>query len=177
AGHRRVRDDDGRPHVRDLGAARGFDLRAAAGGGVAHTGIAILIRRAVGRFGVPDAVPSICGAGDTCRVRAGACMTNYEKFLSRAGESMRESAIRKMGTVLAQARDVISFAPGYPAEDSFPWQAFSEIAQELLSGKDGSVLQYGPTRGYRPLREAITGLMQERGIETSVERLVVSTGS
>src|SRR5262249_42950478 len=46
-----------------------------------------------------------------------------------------------------------------------------------LTGKDGSVLQYGPTRGYKPLREAIVGLMQDRGIETSVDRLVVSTGS
>jgi 2-aminoadipate transaminase len=104
-------------------------------------------------------------------------MTDYEKFLSRAGQSMRESAIRKMGTVLAQARDVISFAPGYPAEDSFPWQAFSEIARELLSGTDGSVLQYGPTRGFRPLREAIVALMKERDIQTSVDQLVVSTGS
>jgi 2-aminoadipate transaminase len=104
-------------------------------------------------------------------------MTNYDKFLSRAGESMRESAIRRMGTVLAQARDVISFAPGYPAEDSFAWQAFAEISQELLSGQDGSVLQYGPTRGYRPLREAIVELMTQRGIESSVERIVVSTGS
>jgi 2-aminoadipate transaminase len=104
-------------------------------------------------------------------------MTDYEKFLSRSGQSMRESAIRKMGTVLAQARDVISFAPGYPAEDSFPWQAFSEIARELLTGTDGSVLQYGPTRGYKPLREAIVALMKDREIETSVDRLVVTTGS
>jgi 2-aminoadipate transaminase len=90
---------------------------------------------------------------------------------------MRESAIRKMGTVLAQAGDIISFAPGYPAEDSFPWQAFSEIARELLTGADGSVLQYGPTRGFRPLREVIVGLMQERGIQSTVDRLVVTTGS
>src|SRR5215510_2285736 len=104
-------------------------------------------------------------------------MTDYEKFFSRAGNSLRESAIRKMGTVLAQARDVVSFAPGYPAEDSFPWQAFSEIARELLNGADGSVLQYGPTRGFRPLRDAIVALMKQRDIETSVEKLVVTTGS
>jgi 2-aminoadipate transaminase len=104
-------------------------------------------------------------------------MINYDQFLSRAGEGMRESAIRQMGTVLAQARDIVSFAPGYPAEDSFPWQAFSEIARELLSGADGSVLQYGPTRGFRPLREVIVGLMQERDIEATVDRLCVTTGS
>ena len=42
-------------------------------------------------------------------------MINYDAFFSRSAERMRESAIRKMGTVLAQGRDIISFAPGYPA--------------------------------------------------------------
>mgnify|MGYP006183721077 CR=1 FL=1 len=55
-------------------------------------------------------------------------MIEYDRFLSRAGERMQASAIRRMGTVLAQARDMISFAPGYPAEDIFPWQAFAEYA-------------------------------------------------
>ena len=101
--------------------------------------------------------------------------TKYDTFFSRAGEAMRESAIRKMGAVLAQSRDIISFAPGYPAEDSFAWEAFAEIASELLSGADGSVLQYGPTRGYRPLRDAIVSIMSERRITASVGRLVVTT--
>ena len=39
-------------------------------------------------------------------------MTNTDPFLSSAGRQMQESAIRKMGTVLASGRDVISFAPG-----------------------------------------------------------------
>jgi DNA-binding transcriptional MocR family regulator len=90
---------------------------------------------------------------------------------------MRESAIRQMGAVLAGAKDMVSFAPGYPAEDVFPWQAFAEIARGLLSGADGSVLQYGPTRGYKPLREAVVELMRQRGIASSFERTVVTTGS
>ena len=104
-------------------------------------------------------------------------MTNYDPFLSRAGAAMRESAIRQMGAVLAQARDVISFAPGYPAEDQFPWVVLSDAAQALLSGADGSVLQYGPTRGYRPLRELIAEVMNQRQIAAAVDRLLVTTGS
>ena len=104
-------------------------------------------------------------------------MMNYDKFLSRSAELMQESAIRRMGTVLAQKRDVISFAPGYPAPETFPWHEFQEIARELLTGSDGSVLQYGPTRGYRPLLEAITGVMGQRGITTVLERLLITTGS
>ena len=104
-------------------------------------------------------------------------MINYDSFFSRAAEQMKESAIRRMGTVLAQSRDIISFAPGYPAADTFPWQEFTEIVRELLSGADGSVLQYGPTRGYKPLLEAIAGIMASRGIGTGVENLLVTTGS
>jgi 2-aminoadipate transaminase len=104
-------------------------------------------------------------------------MINYDAFLSRAAGHMQESAIRRMGTVLAQGKDIISFAPGYPAPETFPWQDFQEITRELLSGADGSVLQYGPTRGYRPLLESVAGIMKARGIETDGSRLLVTTGS
>lgn len=90
---------------------------------------------------------------------------------------MRESAIRKMGTVLADARDMVSFAPGYPTESTFPWEEFRAIADDLLRGQQGPVLQYGPTRGYRPLLESITTIMQSRGIATSDDQLTVTNGS
>ena len=137
---------------------------------------------------LPDTLPALrraatCG-GRGIRASGGrghpgetAGMTNYDRFLSRAAEGMQESAIRRMGTVLAQKRDIISFAPGYPAADTFPWHEFQEIARELLTGADPSVLQYGPTRGYRPLLEAIAGIMGERGAPTALERLLVTTGS
>lgn len=104
-------------------------------------------------------------------------MIDYEPFFSLAAATMRESAIRQMGAVLANAVDMISFAPGYPAEDTFPWQATAEIARELLTGADGSVLQYGPTRGHRPLREVIVGLMAERGVRAAVDDVLITTGS
>ena len=104
-------------------------------------------------------------------------MIDYEQFFSRVGHTMRESAIRKMGTVLADARDMVSFAPGYPTESTFPWEAFRAIADDLLRGQQGPVLQYGPTRGYRPLLESIATIMQSRGIATSDEQLTVTNGS
>jgi 2-aminoadipate transaminase len=102
---------------------------------------------------------------------------NYESFLSAQGLRLRESAIRKMGAVLAQSGDLVSFAPGYPAEDLFPWEAFAEISGELMRSRDGKALQYGATRGYRPLLELIADLMHERGIATSADQLIVTSGS
>jgi len=104
-------------------------------------------------------------------------MIDYESFLSRAGHLMQESAIRRMGTLIAQKRDIISFAPGYPAPETFIWHEFQEISHELLAGSDGAVLQYGPTRGFRPLLETITNIMGQRGVATSLDRLLITSGS
>jgi 2-aminoadipate transaminase len=104
-------------------------------------------------------------------------MINYDQFLSRAAEQMKGSAIRRMGTLLAQSRDIISFAPGYPSPETFAWNEFSEISRDLLAGTDGTVLQYGPTRGFRPLLEEIGAIMASRSVTTSPDQLLVTTGS
>jgi 2-aminoadipate transaminase len=104
-------------------------------------------------------------------------MINYDDFLSQAASGMQESAIRRMGAILAQNRDLISFAPGYPAPETFPWSEFSEIARELLSGSHPHSLQYGATRGLRPLLDMIAALMETRGVSTDLSRLLVTTGS
>jgi 2-aminoadipate transaminase len=103
--------------------------------------------------------------------------THHEQFLSRGGAQMKESAIRRMGTVLASGRDIISFAPGYPAPEMFPWDEFAEMAAELLASRNPDVLQYGPTRGYRPLLDAIAAITEHRGIQATREELLVTTGS
>jgi 2-aminoadipate transaminase len=104
-------------------------------------------------------------------------MIDYEGFLSRAAKHMQESAIRRMGMVLAQKRDLISFAPGYPAPETFPWEELREISRDLLTDSEGGVLQYGATRGYRPLLETIAAIMTQRGVTPAIERLMVTTGS
>jgi 2-aminoadipate transaminase len=102
---------------------------------------------------------------------------NHDPFLSRAAAKMTQSAIRKMGGMLASGRDIVSFAPGYPAPDTFAWDEFRAIAVELLASRDGSLLQYGPTRGYRPLLDVIAGIQRGRGIQAPIEDLLVTTGS
>jgi len=104
-------------------------------------------------------------------------MTDYERFFSGAGRALRESAIRKMGTVLAASREVISFAPGYPATESFAWDEFRAIADDLLTRRPADLLQYGPTRGYRPLVDAIVGIQKSRGMDVAVPQVIVTTGS
>jgi 2-aminoadipate transaminase len=104
-------------------------------------------------------------------------MTDYDRFLSPTGRHLHQSAIRRMGTVIAQTADVVSFAAGYPDATMFPWTDLREIASELLTGNDGSTLQYGPTRGHKPLLEAVLGVLQQRDIGAALEDVIVTSGS
>jgi 2-aminoadipate transaminase len=102
---------------------------------------------------------------------------NYDAHFSHAATTMQESAIRRLGALGLRAPDLISFAPGFPAPDVFAWEEFRDIAQSLLSGKDGSVLQYGPTRGFAPLVGVLQEILEGRGIRSTPEELVITTGS
>ena len=104
-------------------------------------------------------------------------MVNYNAFLSTTGRELHESAIRKMGTLGVRIPDLVSFAAGFPDPVTFPWDDLREISNELLSGRDGTVLQYGATRGYKPLLESIVEVMAGRNIRTTIDELLVTTGS
>jgi 2-aminoadipate transaminase len=105
-------------------------------------------------------------------------MLSYDTFLSPLGKNLHESVLRKMGQVIAsRSGDLISFAAGYPDPMGFPWNEFREIATELLSGNDGAVLQYGPTRGHRPLLESILGVLGTRGITADLSEVMTTSGS
>ena len=105
-------------------------------------------------------------------------MASYDPFLSPLGRNLHESVLRRMGQVIAsRTGDLISFAAGYPDPAGFPWDDFRDIAAELLSGQDGSVLQYGPTRGHRPLLESILGVLDTRGIKADLSEVMTTSGS
>jgi 2-aminoadipate transaminase len=104
-------------------------------------------------------------------------MIDYDRFFSKAALKSQGSAIRKMGVMAVRVHDMISFAPGYPDPAVYPWDDFREIASELLTGRDASVLQYGPTRGYKPLIEAALEMLAARGIQATADQLLITTGS
>src|SRR5688572_33019753 len=104
-------------------------------------------------------------------------MTSYDEFLSPTGRELHESAIRRMGTVIARQPDMVSFAAGYPDPASLPWQELREIARELLSGSDPLVLQYGPIRGYVPLLESLVPVLAQRHIHAGLDQLLTTAGS
>jgi len=104
-------------------------------------------------------------------------MSRHEAYIARAARNMRESAIRKAGDVESMVADLVSLAPGFPDPSVFAWQELRAIAQQILSGADATVLQYGQTRGYRPLIEGLVDILARRGVRATPDELIVTTGS
>ena len=90
-------------------------------------------------------------------------------------KSYKSSAVRDILSVIQQG-NVISFAGGLPSEDLFPLEDV-RLAYEKVFSTGKSSLQYGLTEGYTPLREAINTKMEAKGIPSSVDTLLVTTGS
>ena len=98
--------------------------------------------------------------------------------LSLAAQQFQESAIRRTGILGAAVPGLISLAAGYPAPEMFPWDDLESITTDLLAKRDGNTLQYGATRGYRPLIEQLLAkTLKDRGIAGTFEDVVITTGS
>ena len=66
----------------------------------------------------------------------------------------------------------ISFARGIPAPECLPVEELADCAQAALRRDGTTILSYGSTLGYGPLREWIA---ERHGVEP--ERVVVTNGS
>jgi len=98
--------------------------------------------------------------------------------LSKNALNFQESAIRRISALSATIPGLISLSAGYPAPEMFPWDDLQSITAQLLARRDGNTLQYGATRGYRPLIEhLLANTLQTRGIPARFEDLIITSGS
>ncbi|MBQ8928633.1 MAG: PLP-dependent aminotransferase family protein [Oscillospiraceae bacterium] len=90
---------------------------------------------------------------------------------------LQASAIREILKFTADP-EVISFAAGNPAPEAFPVDAVRQITQELMAEEPISVLQYGITEGYTPLRDLMKARMQAAGnFKPETEDLIITSGA
>jgi 2-aminoadipate transaminase len=89
---------------------------------------------------------------------------------------MQPSPIRELFAMIQQP-GMISFAGGLPDPDTFPVEGFASCA-DVLERDGRTVLQYGASEGYPPLRRAILEMMESRlGYRPVAEELLVTSGS
>ncbi len=72
---------------------------------------------------------------------------------------------------------IISFGGGSPAKETFPVEAIRDIVDEALANNAASVLQYGMTAGWLPLREAyIAHILAPKGVQAALPNVLMTTG-
>lgn len=98
--------------------------------------------------------------------------------ISKAAQHYQESAIRRIGALSGSIPGLISLSAGYPAPEVFPWADLETITAQILAKHDGNTLQYGATRGYRPLIEHLrTQTLPGRGINATFDEVIITSGS
>lgn len=90
---------------------------------------------------------------------------------------LKPSAVREILKYTSDP-EVISFAAGNPAPESFPVEAVRKVAGEILDEQPITALQYGITEGYAPLIDKLKELLKKRNnIGAVQDDLIVTSGA
>ncbi|MEM5274397.1 PLP-dependent aminotransferase family protein [Cupriavidus taiwanensis] len=101
-----------------------------------------------------------------------ASRTHSEPFqLSRRAQALTSSVIREV-LKLTEKPEIISFAGGLPAAQTFPVDALRAACNRVFVATPESALQYGPTEGFQPLRQWVA---EKHNVDPA--RVLITTGS
>ena len=103
-------------------------------------------------------------------------ITDLEQIYSISIKSMKKSAIREL-LKLTQRPDIISFAGGLPAPETFPIEQLKSITAEILDTNGAAALQYGATEGVTELRQVLVDRYKKQGLNIDLKNLVITTSS
>ncbi|MFE9257835.1 PLP-dependent aminotransferase family protein [Streptomyces sp. NPDC006879] len=96
-------------------------------------------------------------------------------FAARA-HTVGGSPVREI-LALTERPGVISFAGGLPAPELFDAEGLRAAYAEALSHSASRALQYSTTEGAPELREIVAARVTARGLETTADDLLITTGS
>ena len=88
-------------------------------------------------------------------------------------QNVKGSVIREMFKMLGDP-EIISFAGGAPAPETFPCDILADISAEILREKGNIALQYGVTEGYAPMADFIRS--RHTHIMKDYDRIIVTSG-
>lgn len=99
-----------------------------------------------------------------------------EARIAQRMQSLSGSAIREILKLTAQP-GIISFAGGNPAPGTFPVAELQKAAVEAFTETGAQVLQYGTTEGHVPLREWVSQWLNKKGIQSTIDNILITSGS
>lgn len=102
-------------------------------------------------------------------------MNLTSKLAKRTGR-MGVNAIREILKVVSQP-GMISLAGGIPSPESFPLDLMLQLTERVLEKYGASALQYDPTEGFGPLREALVDHLGESQLQATSRDILIASGS
>jgi 2-aminoadipate transaminase len=99
-----------------------------------------------------------------------------KQHISKRASGAKRSAIREL-LKLTEKPEIISFAGGLPAPETFPHDELADIAADELRGHYENVLQYGMTEGSLTLRRAVIDWLRPHGLDLTIDQILVTTAS
>jgi 2-aminoadipate transaminase len=98
-----------------------------------------------------------------------------DAYAARA-ETLAVSEVRALFSVVSRP-EVVSLAGGMPYVSALPQELLAKAYHDMMAKKGNLAIQYGGGQGDLVLRDQIRELMALEGIQSSVEDLVITTGS
>ena len=103
-------------------------------------------------------------------------ISDLQEILSTNARGMKKSAIREL-LKLTKDPEIISFAGGLPAPETFPIEELVEITTKVLREDGEKALQYGSTEGDDRLRELVAENYIQEGFKITKENICITTAS
>ena len=103
-------------------------------------------------------------------------ISDLQEILSTNAKGMKKSAIREL-LKLTKDPEIISFAGGLPAPETFPIEELIEITAKVLREDGEKALQYGSTEGDDRLRELVAENYIQEGFKITKENICITTAS
>lgn len=103
-------------------------------------------------------------------------ISDLQEILSTNAKGMKKSAIREL-LKLTKDPEIISFAGGLPAPETFPIEELVKITAKVLREDGEKALQYGSTEGDDRLRELVAENYIQEGFKITKDNICITTAS
>jgi len=98
------------------------------------------------------------------------------KLYSKNANNMQASVIRELLKLLTTP-DIISFAGGLPAPQTFPVEGLRSAADKVFRERPSEALQYGTTEGDNELKDQLIGFEAKQGLRLSRDEMLIISAS
>lgn len=103
-------------------------------------------------------------------------MPKFDSLYSKNALSMKKSVIRELLKLTTQP-DIISFAGGLPAPETFPVEDLRVAADAVFTKHAAKALQYGTTEGDNDLKAELIKYEARQGVALTPENLLIVSAS